>query len=239
VLLLRGFPELLCGRLTRRCSWRRLPVVLFLAWRVHLKEDFIAAGRSTRRSHTRSISQTSTHLIAAVEEALAPLTGLVMWGPARAATMVSLQFGEPRKAPTARAPERLVGEYALHIQTPWRLSGAIGVIAGSADMHEPIDPDVPDEDFRFDIPGSSVLDHQLKRWSLAARSAPRRVVRVQVDRCAGFSLSLSEADERLEVFPDAFALPHYLREHWRVFQPDRESSHFVVTNHGWGPPSDG
>jgi len=37
----------------------------------------------------------------------------------------------------------------------------------------------------------------------------------------------------LEVFPDAFSMPHDIREQWRLLQPMSETEHFVVSNQGW------
>ena len=51
-----------------------------------------------------------------IESVLAPLVGLQLWGPARAANMLSIQLGSPRSAPTTRAPDRQVGEFAIHVR---------------------------------------------------------------------------------------------------------------------------
>lgn len=146
--------------------------------------------------------------------------------------MLWLQFGERVRAPTRRDPDREVGEYALHVLCSWRIAGSTGVITGRSDIFVPSDPDEDESDFRWDRPGRSIVDQQLKRWIDAHEQQPLRVREIVVDRCAGFSLRL-EDQHALEVFPDAFAMPHDLREQWRLLQPGRETPHFVVNNHGW------
>ena len=147
--------------------------------------------------------------------------------------MLWLQFGERRAAPTVRGPDRVVGEFALHVQCPWRIAAASGVITGRSDIYIPVDPEVDEDDYPWDKPGSSIVDRQLRRWIEAHARDPLRVVDIVVDRCAGFRLSFANACS-FEVFPDAFSMPHDIREHWRLLQPAAETPHFVVTNQGWG-----
>ena len=172
-------------------------------------------------------------MIQALENSLAPLREMPLWGAGRAADMLWLQFGARVGAPMARDPNREVGEYAVHVMCPWRLSGSSGVITGQNDMYVPADPDVDESDFRWDKAGSSIVDHQLRRWIQAHEQAPLRVVDISVDRCAGFILRFRHGIA-FEIFPDAFSMPHDTREHWRIFEPGRETPHFVVNNHGWG-----
>ena len=172
-------------------------------------------------------------MISAIENALAPLCGLGLWAAGRAADMLWLQFGERVRAPTSRSPEREVGEFALHVLCPWRVAGAAGVITGRSDIFVPSDPDQDEDDFRWDWPGRSIVDRQLKSWIDAHEKQPLRVLQIVVDRCAGFALRL-ENEYTVEVFPDAFSMPHDIREQWRLLQPGRETAHFVVNNQGWG-----
>jgi hypothetical protein len=146
--------------------------------------------------------------------------------------MLWLHFGERRRAPTQRAPDREVGDYALHVLCPWRISRG-GVITGRSDIYVPVDPDLDEMDFRWDRPGQSIVDSQLARWIGANAAAPLTVVDIHVDGCAGFTLSLPDGNA-FEVFPDAFSMPHDIREHWRLFRPATSDAHFVVSNQGWG-----
>lgn len=106
------------------------------------------------------------------------------------------------------------------------------MITGASDVYVPADPDLNEADFRWDRPGQAIVDTQLERWVEAAGQS-LVVVSIEVDRCAGFTLRFAR-ETALEVFPDAFAMPHDVREHWRLFRPGVEEPHFVATNHGWG-----
>ena len=171
-------------------------------------------------------------MIAAIESALARLRGLPLWSAGRAADMLWLALGARHKAPTKRSPDREVGDFALHVLCPWRISGSGGVITGRGDIYVPADPDEDEADFRWDRPGRSIVDAQLRHWIDAHAAAPLRVTDIVVDRCAGFTLHLDQ-NVAIEVFPDAFAMPHDLREQWRLLSPGRDDPHFVVNNHGW------
>src|SRR5262245_9122580 len=100
--------------------------------------------------------------------------------------MLWLSFGARRPAPTDRRPDREVGEWAVHLECPWRISAPGGVIAGRSDIYVPADPDVSEEAFEWDRERNSIVDHQLRRWLDSAN--PLRVLDIAVDRCAGFTL---------------------------------------------------
>jgi hypothetical protein len=55
------------------------------------------------------------------------LRGLPLWSAGRAADMLWLSFGARRPAPTDRRPDREVGEWAVHLECPWRISAPDGV----------------------------------------------------------------------------------------------------------------
>jgi hypothetical protein len=143
--------------------------------------------------------------------------------------MLWLSFGAHVHAPTRLSPERITGEFALHMQCPWRVSGVGGVVAGSSDMLVPADPD--DAAFDSGRPGAALGDAHLLRWLDAHAGAPLLVTGVQIDRCGGFVLQLSE-EFAFEVFPDASTAPDDEREQWRLFEPARGTPHFVVSNRG-------
>lgn len=178
-----------------------------------------------------ALGNNGVSLIESIREALAPLQGLPLWDAGRAANMLWLQLGPRVHAPTRRDPERITGQYALHLQCPWRISFNTGVVAGSSDLCVPADPDADVESFRWDRPGDAVVDAHLKRWINAHSKAPLVVTRIDVDRCGGFVLRLSQ-EFAVEVFPDASSEPHDIREQWRLIQPGVDAPHFVVQNQG-------
>jgi hypothetical protein len=146
-------------------------------------------------------------LTASIETALAPLIGLPLWAAGHAADMLWVQFGAKIPAPLMRDPKREAGEYALHVQCPWRVSGLTGVVAGSSD--------------------DAAADHQLATWLDAHRTDPVRVIAIAADRCGGFIATLTH-HFAFEVFPEESSE----REQWRLLQPGKDVPHFVVLGTG-------
>jgi hypothetical protein len=162
-------------------------------------------------------------LIASIRDALTPLCGLPLWGAGRAADLLWLQLGARVQAPTSKQPDRVTGEYALHIQCPWRASSAAGIIVGSGDLFRSTDG----SELESDEPGASLADALLQRW-LADHSLS--VTAVAVDKCGGFTLRLTNGFS-FETFPDA-APSRSSREHWRLLSPGRSVPHFVLLDTG-------
>jgi hypothetical protein len=59
------------------------------------------------------------------------LEGLTLWDCGRAASLLWLQFGEPRELLTARGGTRTVGSHALHVQCAWDLRRGDTILVGS------------------------------------------------------------------------------------------------------------
>lgn len=67
-----------------------------------------------------------------VVTALSQIIGLPLTAARRAADMRTFQFG------TLREVERgSVGDFALHVQCPWRIEGPAGIVTGRLDLWEP------------------------------------------------------------------------------------------------------
>jgi hypothetical protein len=158
-------------------------------------------------------------------KALAPLLGIPLWDAGRAATMLWLQLGPRVHAPTARDPERITGEYALHVQCPWRVSSRSGIVTGSADMFVP-GPDTPEWNFDAGRPGDAVADLELRRWIDSYVDRPLVVVGIDMDRCGGFCVNLSEGFA-FEAFPNSSGSDNE-SEQWRLLKPGQDTPHFVM-----------
>jgi hypothetical protein len=171
-----------------------------------------------------------------IEAVLAPLVGLRLWGPARAANMLSIQLGPPRAAPTTRAPDRRVGEFAIHVFCPWRLTRGTEIVVGSGDLLTPADPEADPEDFDWDEVGATWWDVGMREVFDDAR-VDLYVESVRVDLVGGFALACS-GGFTLEVFPNSAPAAHVETEFWRVFQPGTPGPHFVVDTTGWHRDSD-
>jgi hypothetical protein len=152
----------------------------------------------------------------------APLVGRQLSILRRGGDMLILHFGSIR-----RVERGTVGDYALHIQCPWRLEGRQGIITGRADLWEPVDTAGgfdPDQ-WNYDTDGN-LQDARL--GELFARDPlTRSLVNtgdqfvVEADRFGGVALELS-GGYRLALFPAGTR-----GECWRLFRPDNEAPHIV------------
>ena len=165
-----------------------------------------------------------------IEHALAPLRGLALWGPARAADMLTLQLGEARSINSLDGRLREVGEYALHIQCPWRFVESTRLLVGSGDLFTPADPDADREAWNWDVIGATWWDRRMGEF-FGGRSASIKVHDIIADHVGGFRLICS-SDVRLEVFPTISDAAHDESEYWRLLQPWTSSEHFVIRTTG-------
>jgi hypothetical protein len=162
-------------------------------------------------------------------QALAPLVGLPLWGPARASNMLSLQFGPAGHSPAARVPNGAAGAYALHVFCAWRLARGGAILAASGDLFTPADPDEDLETFDYDRPGATWWDERLAAY-FGGGGAPA-VTAADADALGGVRLALDDGAV-LELFPNSAPAPHYETEFWRLLRPGRPDPHLVVGT--WG-----
>lgn len=167
-----------------------------------------------------------------IELALQPLVGLKLARMALAADMRTIAFGTTR----ARPGGGVIGEFALHIQCPWRIENREGLITGSDDLHVAYEAS-SGLGHEFDYEKGVSAQEQILRELLKGYDEKTRqivnstgqlaVEHIEADVSGGFSLSLSEG-YRLSVFPDGSR-----REAWRFFVPsddprEHHGRHFVI-----------
>jgi hypothetical protein len=70
--------------------------------------------------------------------ALSQIVGLPLTAARRAADMRTFQFGTLRPVDGGS-----VGDFALHVQCPWRIEGPSGIITGRLDLWEQVEDNVP------------------------------------------------------------------------------------------------
>jgi hypothetical protein len=158
---------------------------------------------------------------------LKPLVGLKLALARRAADLRNFQFGRVRAVPGGT-----VGEYALHIQCPWRLEGPDGIITGRCDLWEPaerseeIDWDTwdyeKDENLQDRRLAALLGGYDPATRSLANQTGYLVVENVGGDEYGGAVIRLS-GGYRLVLFPAGTR-----GEDWRVFRPGTDTPHFVV-----------
>lgn len=163
----------------------------------------------------------------AILEHLKPLVGLKLSLARRAADLRNFQFG-----PVRAVPDGTVGEYALHIQCPWRLQGPDGIVTGRSDLWEPAEANeaVAWDTWHYDSNenlqdrrlGALLGDYDPKARSSLNRTEQLVVEAVHAEDCGGATLDLS-GGYRLVLFPAGTRA-----ENWRLFRPGADQPHFVV-----------
>ena len=162
-----------------------------------------------------------------IENGLQPLVGLKLSIARRAADLRGFHFGHIRQLKRGTA-----GEYALHIQCPWRLEGPSGIVTGRSDLWEPaaIVPDMDWENWDYEK-GANLQDKEIGvlmgSYDPQTRSyvndGDRLVVEaVRADACGGATIVLS-GGYRLVLFPDRSR-----GEDWRIFRSGTDEPHLVI-----------
>jgi hypothetical protein len=148
--------------------------------------------------------------------ALSQIIGLPLTAARRAADMRTFQFGDLR--PVDRGS---VGDFALHVQCPWRIEGPHGIVTGRLDLWEPVEDNAP-FDANWDYEKSPNLqDARLERW-LANNRVSLVIKTVEADEFGGAAISFDQGFV-LRLFPAGTR-----GEDWRLFRPKTDAAHLVV-----------
>ena len=160
-------------------------------------------------------------------EHLQPIIGLKLSIARRAADLRNFQFGKIKAVKNGS-----VGEYALHIQCPWRIEGPDGIITGRSDLWEPAidNPDLDWDTWSYES-GENLQDKKIKdlmgTYDPDTRSYLNNnnelfVENVQVYVYGIVNIVLS-GGYKIILFPDGSR-----EEDWRFFRPDTNEPHFVI-----------
>src|ERR1700674_3899295 len=166
-----------------------------------------------------------------IERATAPLIGKALWRCYRTLDMALFDFGRRRKRLDSQGNTQEVGEFALHVQCPWRITQKEQVVVGSQDLYYPAN--YRDEE---DVPPEFDWERDLNRLDKLVRSVFENAMQgfivqtIEVAAAGSLHIALSE-DLSLDVLP-CDSLSH---EYWRLFEPDQVEPHFVVTGNGIKP----
>jgi hypothetical protein len=122
-----------------------------------------------------------------------------------------------------------IGQFALHLQCPWRITQKASIVVGSQDLYEPADQEAPwTEDFNWDVPNANLRDKKLANFFMWLSLV---VTDVTTDEFGGFILHFSHGIN-LWAFPAHSKVGEYA-EHWRLIDNTRtEDRHFVVSGPG-------
>jgi hypothetical protein len=164
-------------------------------------------------SHDTNRPATREQVIAA----LAQIIGLPLTAVRRAADMRTFQFGTLR--PVGRGS---VGEFALHVQCPWRIEGPDGIVTGRLDLWEPVDDNAPsDENWDYEK-SPNLQDARLEGW-LAVNESSLVVKNVDADEFGGAAIGFRQGSV-LRLFPAGTR-----GEDWRLFRPKTDAPHLVIS----------
>ena len=152
-----------------------------------------------------------------VNAALSQIIGLPLTAARRAADMRTFQFGK------LRAVDRgSVGDFALHVQCPWRIEGPDGIVTGRLDLWEPVEENAPFDDNWNCETSPNLQDVRLQQW-LAHNGVSLVVKSVDADQFGGAAINFGQGFV-LRLFPAGTR-----GEDWRLFQPKSDTSHLVVS----------
>jgi hypothetical protein len=157
-----------------------------------------------------------TGVAESAREHLEPLTGLRLSASYRAADMRVFHFGEMRAVDRGN-----VGEYALHVQCPWRIETKDQIITGRSDLFKPAEEPENFDWASWDWDGNETLQDRLVSELLARTELV--VQYLDTNFHGGAILNLS-AGYALVLFPASSR-----GEDWRVFKPKSGEHHFVVS----------
>ncbi len=160
-----------------------------------------------------------------VRQAVEPLIGLKLSVARRAADMRVFHFGDMREV-----DQGTIGQYALHVQCPWRIDGPKGIVTGRSDLWEHISGKIMPDEWEPSI-DDNIQDMRLRNLFGGYDAKTHSHVNitewlvveyVEASGVGDLDISLS-GGYRLVVFPGGST-----GEAWRIFEPDNEAPHFVV-----------
>jgi hypothetical protein len=159
-----------------------------------------------------------------IERALTPLVGLRLSLVHHAGNMRGFHFGR-----ITETPKGTDGQYAMHVQCPWRIRRGMRIVTGLSDWYFPAEGfEEPDNWDPND--GHSLQEQRLRSLFGCApedsmiinRTDGLIVEAIEADFVGGCQIKFSE-DLVLDVFPNGS-----VGEAWRLIQPGRDTAQFVV-----------
>jgi hypothetical protein len=158
-----------------------------------------------------------------IQNAVGLLVGMPLWSLGRAADLAWFEFGSRRTVEGWKAKNKEVGDHALHVQCPWRITLGNSIVVGRGDIfcmpEESNEPTPSDFDWqkgnRFDRIALELFQNETRQFMVQA---------VEAGEAGSLAISF-ENGYKLEIFPH----DSESAEHWRFFRPYTEETHFVVS----------
>jgi hypothetical protein len=137
--------------------------------------------------------------------------------------MLMLQFGNLHEISTSNGSTKMVYDWTIQIQCPWRISQNSQIVIAYRDFYY---SDVGKSSQV--VMNKSRYDSVLSSLGVEFEATSPRVISIDSDKTGAFSIYLSEG-YRLEAIP---AENTESGKHWRVFEPGIQGKSFVF------PPSE-
>lgn len=138
--------------------------------------------------------------------------------------MAMFQFGAEHTE-MSRGESRMFGDYALHVQCPWRIVRDGVILVGYSDMRV---PPVGSDPKAFDPnDGRSRRDDLTDEFERHGSDA-HAVTSLEAARIGDLRLTLADGCV-VEILPDFASAEDDTYEYWRLFEPGSETQHFVVS----------
>ena len=136
-------------------------------------------------------------------------------------------FGTMHPAPESsipllkHKPQGAVGDFALHIQCPWRIETDNEILTGRADLWKPCElrEDISYDDWDYEKEGN-LQDRRIEEFF--SKNENVIVESAVVQSNGSFALTF-RGGYRLVVFPSGS-----VGENWRLFRPSSDEPHLVV-----------
>ncbi|MGW6936291.1 hypothetical protein ACWGE0_39960 [Lentzea sp. NPDC054927] len=168
-------------------------------------------------------AEVALSVIEAARRSTAELIGERWLYIGRACDLVWLGFGPYREVTDHRGETREIGEYALHLQCPWRVTHGDRLVTRSSHIYVPGPDWTGDGDFDWDVQGANRFDARAGQLTEFLAGGRIVVTSVEVTSLGDLTVSLSDGF-RLEVRRDGVVRD----EDWRFFRPYRDDEHVVV-----------
>jgi hypothetical protein len=163
-----------------------------------------------------------------IENMLDKLIGYPINEIGRAADLLWIHFGKMELMPVRvlkkkQVVSKKVGDWAIHIQCPWRLIHRGTIILSWRDMH--YNPDGKTS-YDWNKGGENRFDFLVQKINDEIGLEKMKVTSIIVGEVGSFSLLIGN-EYTVDVFPDEINTDEY-SEYWRLFQPKLEKDHFIV-----------
>jgi len=156
------------------------------------------------------------------QDVLQVLSGLRLAPVGAAADMLWLHFGEMRSIVDRKGKARKVGEWALHLQCPWRFVHLGTVVLGSTDFGYDV---VTGEKYDWESKAESVFHRNSNQLNRMLDAEKITIGMVRCTEAGAFDL-VFDHDLKLSVMPTESSRHEY-DESWRFFVPSGDFPHYV------------